>query len=178
MQHGEMKEGMQHGEMKEGMQHGEMKEGMQHGEMKEGMQHGEMKEDDEAEAEEMAHPMPAEPGEGEQPTHGMDAGMPSTSNMLDTQSLWDATMAYAIAEYRKSHPGVQVMHIVGSFHVQTGTGIPEHLDRYAPGTTTLIISVEPVEDINAFDPEEHENLGDFVILSDESLPRTFETSLD
>ncbi len=158
---------------------GMMNEGMQHGEMTDEKKKMEEEAAEEAIEEEieMAHPMPDEPDESEQRAHGMGAGMPSTSNMLDTQSLWDATMAFAIAEYLQSNPGVQVLHIVGGFHVQTGTGIPEHLDRYAPGTTTLIVSVEPVEDINTFDPEEHENLGDFVILSDESLPRTFETSL-
>jgi len=168
-------EDIEHGETEEGMQHGKTEEGKK--KIEEAAEAAHAMPAEPAEAAEMPHAMPAEPAEAEAPTHGMAGGMPSTSNMLDTQSLWDATMAYAIAEYQESHPGVQVLHIVGGFHVHTGTGIPEHLARYAPSTTTLIVSVEPVEDINTFNPDEHENLGDFVILSDESLPRTFETSL-
>jgi len=101
--------------------------------------------------------------------------MPSIDNMLDSQSLWDATMAYAISEYLKGHPGAQIMHVVGSFHVQTGTGIPEHLARYAPQARMLIVTVEPSEDVTQFDRDEDTDLGDFVILSDESLPRTFDS---
>ncbi len=102
------------------------------------------------------------------------SGMHGEETMLDTQSLWDATMAYSIAEYQTGHPGTLVIHIVGGFHVAKGTGIPEHLIEYRPGTRMLIVSVEPVEDITVFDAESHANLGDFVILTDESLPRTFD----
>ena len=36
----------------------------------------------------------------------------------------------------------------------------------------LILSVEAVDDITAFDPDDHTDAGDFVILTDSSLPRT------
>ncbi len=101
-------------------------------------------------------------------SHGM-------GHMLDSQSLWDATMAYSVADYLTRHPSSLVVHVVGGFHVQTGTGIPEHLERYRPGTGMLIVLVEPVDDIEAFDSVEHTGLGDFVILSDNALPRTFDT---
>ena len=117
----------------------------------------------------------AETGEAVSP-HGMAGASMNMTNMLDSQSLWDATMAWAIAEYRRSNPTSSVVHVVGSFHVKSGTGIPEHLERYAPDTKALIITVEPSEDIATFDTQAHANLGDFVILSDESLPRTFDSS--
>ena len=91
---------------------------------------------------------------------------------LAAQSLWDATMAYSIAEHMLANPANRVVHIVGSFHVRNGTGIPEHLARYRPGTKTLIVVVEPSEDPEAF-LEEHRGLGDIVILGDASLPRTY-----
>jgi uncharacterized iron-regulated protein len=99
--------------------------------------------------------------------HGM------MENMLQAQALWDATMAYSIAEHLMRHPGSRVVHMVGGFHSETGTGTPEHLAAYRPGTRTLILSVQPVADITAFDPEEHAGLGDFVILADETLPRSY-----
>jgi len=97
-----------------------------------------------------------------------------TLHMLEAQSLWDATMAYSIADYLLRHPGTLVVHVVGGFHVEHGTGIPEHLERYRPGTRRLIVSLHPAQDISAFDPTEMEGLGDFVILTDESLPRSYD----
>lgn len=95
--------------------------------------------------------------------------------MLDAQSLWDATMAWSIAEHMTRTPGAKVAHFVGGFHVESGTGTPEHLIQYRPGTRMLIISVQSVDDPTAFDAEEHTGLGDFVVLGDASLPRTYET---
>ena len=95
--------------------------------------------------------------------------------MLDAQNLWDATMAWSIAEHMTRRAGAKVAHMVGGFHVETGTGTPEHLVQYRPGTRMLIISVQSVDDPATFDPEEHTGLGDFVILGDASLPRTYET---
>ncbi|MFT5142309.1 MAG: putative iron-regulated protein [Rhodothermales bacterium] len=92
---------------------------------------------------------------------------------LDAQSLWDATMAFSIADHLTRNPGSQVVHIVGGFHVQNGTGIPEHFQRYRPGSSRVIIAVEPVEDIATFDHGVHHGLGDFVILGDASLPRSY-----
>jgi uncharacterized iron-regulated protein len=97
----------------------------------------------------------------------------SMGHALDAQSLWDATMAFSIADHLTRIPGSQVVHIVGGFHVQNGTGIPEHLQRYRPGSTQVIIAVEPTDDITTFDHDAHHGLGDFVILGDSSLPRTY-----
>ncbi len=102
-------------------------------------------------------------------THG-------TGSMLDAQSLWDATMAWSIAEHLTRIPGSKITHMVGGFHVDTGTGIPEHLSQYRPGTRMLIISTQSVEDIHTFDPEVHTGLGDFIVLGDSSLPRTYDES--
>lgn len=97
-----------------------------------------------------------------------------TLHMLEAQSLWDATMAYSIAENLLRRRGSLVIHTVGGFHVEHGTGIPEHLERYRPGTRRLIVSIRPAADISAFDFEEMKDLGDFVILTDESIPRSYD----
>jgi uncharacterized iron-regulated protein len=135
--------------------------------------------DEDAEAEEVEEPVAEEADEPGTPvdssTVDMGAMMHGMGYLLDSQSLWDATMAYSIADYLLRHPGSLVEHIVGGFHVQTGTGIPEHLQKYRPGTRVLIVMVEPSENPEEFDTEEHTGLGDFVILSDESLPRTFDS---
>jgi hypothetical protein len=39
---------------------------------------------------------------------------------------------------------------------------------------SLVVSICPEEDITAFSHDQHAGLGDFVILTDEALPRSFE----
>lgn len=94
------------------------------------------------------------------------------SNMLYAQALWDASMAHALAEFLQAHPEALILHTVGSFHVEGGTGAPEALQHYRPGTSTLNIAVRPAPDVTSF-PEEHTGAGDFVILTDAALPRTY-----
>jgi len=93
------------------------------------------------------------------------------SNPLNAQALWDASMAYAISRHLMRQPDALVLHMVGSFHVEKGTGTPEHLARYRPGTSAMIVVIRPVEDIEAFDPERDGENEDFVILTDESVVR-------
>lgn len=95
------------------------------------------------------------------------------SYMLDAQSLWDATMAYAIAEGLMHQPNALVLHMVGAFHVERNVGTPDHLRLYRPGTRSIVVSLRPHDDITTFDTEQFGGLGDFVILTDESLPRTY-----
>lgn len=95
------------------------------------------------------------------------------SYMLDAQSLWDATMAFAIAEGLMKQTNALVLHMVGAFHVERNVGTPDHLRRYRPGTRSIIVSMRPHEDITDFDAAEFAGLGDFVILTDASLPRSY-----
>ena len=55
-----------------------------------------------------------------------------------------------------------------------GGGTPSQLEGYRPGTRHLVIVVKATDDFTAFDPEEHGHLGDFIILTDASLPRSYE----
>ena len=174
----EMKHEMAEGEHKMGEgEHAGMEHEMEHGEMdKNSAEYKKMHAEHMAEGEhkmaehkmEMKHEAPAAapaPSSGE---HGGDT-------MLDAQSLWDATMAWSIAEHLTRKPGSKVVHMVGGFHSETGTGTPEHLIQYRPGTRFMVITMKTTDDINTFDQEEHAGMGDFVILGDASLPRTYGT---
>jgi len=128
--------------------------------------------DDEPEADEPtdepAANAPAEPGEGEPPTETVDASGPDhelASNAIYSQALWDASMGHAITTALVEHLGALVIHYVGSFHVANGTGIPERIQDYRPGTRVRSVVMTKVEDIDAFSPEEHAGLGDFVVLT-------------
>ncbi len=118
-------------------------------------------------------PVP-EPEEGEE---AVEAPAPVGShdtmgNQLHSQALWDASMAYWISEALAAQPDALVLHMVGGFHVARGTGTPEHLESYRPGTSHMIVMLRPVEDIETFEPAPEGEWGDFVIQTDKS--RTLE----
>jgi uncharacterized iron-regulated protein len=105
---------------------------------------------------------------------GPPAGMPShggsfMENGLQAQTLWDASMAHTITTFLDANQGGLVLHMVGGFHVQNFTGIPEKVQFYRPGTRSLVVHMDLAEDIESFDPEEHTGRGDFVILTDQAL---------
>ena len=127
----------------------------------------EPKEDDQME-------QPPEPAD-EPPPEPMPSHMASfMENGLQAQSLWDASMAYAITTFIELHPGALVLHTVGSFHVDNFTGIPEQVQYYRPRTRNLVVSMEPVEDFRSFNRDEHAGRGNFVILTDKSLDLDYE----
>ncbi|MFQ5537297.1 MAG: ChaN family lipoprotein [Gemmatimonadota bacterium] len=114
--------------------------------------------------------MPRQGGAGEGAARHRRARRPEADPMrfaLDAQALWDATMAHSIARALQAHLGALVVHIAGSFHVERGTGIVEHLRRYRPGTRVLTVVIQPSEDIDRFEKAKHSGLADFVILTRE-----------
>ena len=96
-----------------------------------------------------------------------------TDTFLDAQVLWDATMAYSIARHLLRAPDAVILHLAGSFHVDRGLGTPEQLQHYRPNTPALVIVARPVADVTAFDERRYGAAGDFIILTDETLPRSF-----
>lgn len=100
------------------------------------------------------------------------------SHLLDAQVLWDAAMAYSIAQFLTARPEALVFHVTGAFHVEEGLGTPEMLTYYRPGAELLTIVMRPADDITSFDEEERQGLADFVILTDEaySLPSSSSTT--
>lgn len=115
----------------------------------------------------------------EEPAHGPPEGMPShggsfMENGLWAQTLWDASMAHAITTFLDAHPGGLVVHMVGGFHVENYTGIPEKVGYYRPETRTLVVHMDVSPDFRTFDPEEHAGRGDFVILTDEGMDLNYE----
>lgn len=93
--------------------------------------------------------------------HGHGGGL---ENLLAAQALWDATMAYTIAEHLEAHPGALVVHVVGRFHVLGGTGTPEVLEAYHPGAKRLVVVVQPGAPPEPFEAA-MEGTGDFVVVT-------------
>lgn len=104
-----------------------------------------------------AKPMPAMPG----------------FNLVMAQSLWDATMAYSIAEYLKEHRGKKVMQVNGKFHSDEGFAVPYQLNKYKTKAKMLIISALSSDSFPKIKWDECKGLGDYVIITDPAVPRTY-----
>ena len=99
-----------------------------------------------------------------------------TNSFTDAQSLWDASMAWTIAQgvgsTRRQEVGSQrrnvvaasaaaegkgddmgddakplVVHVCGQFHCGRRLGIPEHLAVYAPDAKVAVVVIEPISNI-------------------------------
>ena len=95
------------------------------------------------------------------------------SKILDSQALWDATMAFSISEFLKKQKNALVVHLNGSFHTENRLGTAEQFLRLNPKSKILVVTMRYEDDFTKFDKAEHENLGDFVILTDSKTPRSF-----
>lgn len=93
-------------------------------------------------------------------------------NILSSQTLWDATMSYWIAESLKKNKGSLVVNLNGGFHTESRLGTVEHLTKYKPDARSIVISIRYEQDFKNFDKEKHTDLGDFVVLTDASQPRS------
>ena len=101
-----------------------------------------------------------------------------SARTLAAQSLWDATMAHSIAQSLQRQPDALVLHVNGRFHSEERMGISEHLARYRPNARTLIVTIisapEAADKWMNFDAAKYGRHGDFVILTDPQIPRTYQ----
>ncbi len=93
-------------------------------------------------------------------------------NILSSQSLWDATMAYSVAESLKKNKGSLVVHLNGGFHTENRLGTVEHFLKYRPKGRALVVTIKYVDDFRNFDQAKNAGLGDYVILTDAKEPRS------
>ena len=104
-----------------------------------------------------------------------ESGM-GINKILDSQTLWDATMSYSIAEFLKKNKKALVVHLVGSFHTENRLGTAEQLLEFRPKAKFIVVTMRYEADFTNFNKTKHENLGDFVILTDSKQPRSFTRS--
>lgn len=102
-------------------------------------------------------------------------GMPGF-NMVMAQSLWDATMAYSIADYRKKNKEnkkKKIMQVNGKFHSDQGFAVATQIKKYDHKVKTLIISTSSDDDFPKIDWDKYKNDGNYIIITDPKVPRTF-----
>lgn len=100
--------------------------------------------------------------------HGM-----GTMKIYQTQNLWDATMSWSIAKYLKSNKGAKVFQVNGRFHSDEQLGTLAKLKTLLPKLKIANISCFSGEDFAAPDWTKYSNLGDYIILTDPAVKRTF-----
>eukprot|EP00440_Ansanella_granifera_P075629 gb/GFBE01082065.1/.p1 GENE.gb/GFBE01082065.1/~~gb/GFBE01082065.1/.p1 ORF type:complete len:348 (+),score=60.58 gb/GFBE01082065.1/:1-1044(+) len=96
------------------------------------------------------------------------------SELAPAVVLWDTAMASRIAKHLADHPDRTVVHACGVFHVEHFLGICEMLPHFRKDTKMLVIAMYPEEDCHTFKPSLHAGAADFVVLTDATLPRSYD----
>lgn len=98
-------------------------------------------------------------------------------DLVNAQSLWDATMAWSIARYRKSgkNKSGKILHLNGRFHSDEYFGVAAQLRHYAPRTRILVLSAGSDPSFPQINWDEFRHLGDYILITDPEVPRTFES---
>jgi uncharacterized iron-regulated protein len=105
----------------------------------------------------------------------MSGGSPGTNNprIYYSQSLWDAGMSYSIYKYRKKNKDKKIFHLVGRFHCDEKLGTLAQLQNRKVGLKILNISCFSDASFVNPDWEKFSNLGDYIIMTDPGLKKTF-----
>jgi len=93
--------------------------------------------------------------------------------MYQAQNLWDATMGWSIATYLKNNPGSKIIQINGGFHSEEKLGTAAQLLHYRNQVRILNIAVYSDDSFDNPDWGKFSKMGDYIILTDPKLPRTF-----
>lgn len=100
--------------------------------------------------------------------HGM-----GSMKVYQAQNFWDATMAYFISKFIKTHPKTKVLHLNGRFHSDEKLGTLAKLKQYAPNLNVLNISSFSDESFEQPNWEKFKDLGDYIIITNPKLKRSF-----
>lgn len=105
----------------------------------------------------------------------MGGGSPGTSNprIYYSQNLWDAGMSYSIYSYWKKNKDKKIFHMVGRFHCDEKLGTLAQLQKRKPRLKIMNISCFSDPSFANPDWEKFSNLGDYVIITDPDLKKTF-----
>jgi uncharacterized iron-regulated protein len=93
------------------------------------------------------------------------------AHLLEAQTLRDASMAYAIAEYLKRGNEPLVIEVNGTFHSEERMGVPEHLAHYRSKARAVVVTIISDDGFPSFDAARMGTLGDFIIITDAGVKR-------
>jgi uncharacterized iron-regulated protein len=90
-----------------------------------------------------------------------------------SQTLWDAGMSNSIYQYLKNNRWMKVFHCVGKFHVEEKLGTAAQLQKRNRKLKILSIICFPDKSFSNPDWEAFSKLGDYIILTNPDLKRTY-----
>lgn len=93
--------------------------------------------------------------------------------VYQTQNLWDATMAWSINNYLKKNKGSKVLQLNGRFHSDEKLGTLAQLQKLNSKLKIANISSFPAEDFKNPDWQKHKHLGDYIIITDPGVKKSF-----
>ncbi|WP_198552888.1 ChaN family lipoprotein [Psychromonas sp. Urea-02u-13] len=74
-----------------------------------------------------------------------------TKQQFAAQTTWDDTMAESMVNYLAKHPGRQIMHVAGRFHVAEGLGIASRIK--SRNANLNVVMITPVTETSSISPE-------------------------
>jgi len=90
-----------------------------------------------------------------------------------SQTLWDAGMGNSIYQFLKKNKGKKIFHCVGKFHVEEKLGTAAQLQLRNKKLKLFNIICFPDKSFSNPNWEEFSKLGDYIILSNPDLKRTY-----
>lgn len=100
--------------------------------------------------------------------HGM-----GDMKIYQTQNLWDASMAWAIARYLKKHPKSKILQINGRFHSDEYLGTVAKLKQYSRRAKILTISSFSADGFKNPHWKNYNTLADYIVLTNPNVARTY-----
>jgi uncharacterized iron-regulated protein len=91
----------------------------------------------------------------------------TTPNFYFAQCLKDETMGEAVSDaFQKATGRVTIVHVNGAFHSDFGEGTADSARRRMPGRRIAVVSVLPVDDIDAAKPADSDlKRGDYLVYT-------------
>lgn len=96
-----------------------------------------------------------------------------SKNMYAAQNLWDATMANSIHQFHRHHKKYKIFQVNGRFHSDEKLGTLAQLQRFNPRLAIINISCFSDAHFDSPNWSSFENLGDYIIITDPVISRTF-----
>jgi len=97
----------------------------------------------------------------------------SGMEIYQSQNLWDSGMAHSISQYLKKNKKDKVFHVLGRFHSDEKLGTMAKLQKSNPRLKLLNVSCFSDKSFNEPNWSKFTKLGDFVIITNPELKRTF-----
>jgi uncharacterized iron-regulated protein len=95
------------------------------------------------------------------------------SNTYYAQTMWDATMAETIYKRWKKNKSRKIFQLNGRFHSDERLGTITQLLRSSKKIKIRNISCFPAADFDKPDWKQYESLGDYIIVTDPEVPKSF-----